>query len=78
MDEPDWDDGRILRTMIARLPDEQIAVIELAFFEGMTHSEMAVYLGLPLGTVKTRVRLGLQKLKYFSRELVENKPLHTP
>lgn len=71
MDDPGWEDGRILRSMIARLPDEQIEVIELAFFEGMTHSEMAEYLDLPLGTVKTRVRLGLQKLKHFSRELVE-------
>jgi RNA polymerase sigma-70 factor (ECF subfamily) len=49
-----------------RLPQEQLEVIELAFFEGMTHSELAEYLDLPLGTVKTRIRLGLQKLKAYS------------
>ncbi len=63
IDDPIWQDGRLLRTLIARLPPDQIEVIELGFYEGMTHSEMAEHLKLPLGTVKTRVRLGLQKLK---------------
>ena len=62
-DDPAWQDGRLLRSLIARLPPDQIEVIELAFYQGMTHSEMADHLRLPLGTVKTRVRLGLQKLK---------------
>lgn len=63
MDDENWLDGRVLRTLIDRLPPEQVQVIELAFYEGLSHSEMAEYLNLPLGTVKTRVRLGLQKLK---------------
>ena len=45
------------------LPEEQALVIELAFFQGMTHSELAEYLQWPLGTVKTRLRSGLQKLR---------------
>jgi RNA polymerase sigma-70 factor (ECF subfamily) len=72
MDDPTWQDGRVLRSLIERLPPDQVQVIELAFFEGMSHSEMAEYLGLPLGTVKTRVRLGLQKLKSLWAESMEN------
>jgi RNA polymerase sigma-70 factor, ECF subfamily len=63
IDDPLWQDGRLLRSLIKQLPPEQIQVIELGFYEGMSHSEMAAQLKLPLGTVKTRVRLGLQKLK---------------
>ena len=58
-----WHDGQVLQQLLDELPDEQSQVIELAFFQGMTHSQMAETLDLPLGTVKTRVRLGLQKLK---------------
>ncbi|MEP7293442.1 MAG: sigma-70 family RNA polymerase sigma factor [Chloroflexota bacterium] len=71
-DDPVWQDGRILRSLLERLPQEQVQVIELAFFEGMSHSEMAEHLHLPLGTVKTRVRLGLQKLKALWAEASEN------
>lgn len=63
-----WEDARILRSMLDCLPYEQMQVIELAYFQGMSHSEMAEYLELPLGTVKTRVRLGLQKLKVYRDE----------
>ena len=48
---------------MAELPAEQAQVIELAFFQGITHSELAESLGWPLGTVKTRLRSGLQKLR---------------
>ncbi len=58
-----WSDGQLLRDLLTRLPAEQIEALELAFFQGMTHTEMAEHLHLPLGTVKTRVRLGLQKLR---------------
>ena len=57
---------RELRTQVtavlATLPVEQRSAIELAFYEGLSHSEIAARLGDPLGTVKTRVRLGLAKL----------------
>jgi RNA polymerase sigma-70 factor (ECF subfamily) len=45
------------------LPPEQREVIQLAFFSGLTHSELAVQLNQPLGTVKTRVRQGMIKIR---------------
>jgi RNA polymerase sigma-70 factor (ECF subfamily) len=48
---------------INELPPEQRRVLELAYFEGLTHTEIAAKTATPLGTVKTRVRLGLMKLR---------------
>jgi RNA polymerase sigma-70 factor, ECF subfamily len=56
-------DGETLRVLMTRLPSEQTDLIQLAFFGGLSHSEIANRTGLPLGTVKTRLRLGMQKLK---------------
>jgi len=53
----------LCRSAIAELPAEQRIVLELAYFEGLTHQEIAQKTSTPLGTVKTRVRLGLMKLK---------------
>jgi RNA polymerase sigma-70 factor (ECF subfamily) len=62
-DQPSWYDGQELRKLLLRLPREQRQVIELAFYDGYTHSELAELLNLPLGTVKTRLRMGMQKLR---------------
>jgi RNA polymerase sigma-70 factor (ECF subfamily) len=55
--------GQILRTAVNQLSPQQRRVIELAFFRGLTQSEIAEKLGEPLGTVKARARRGLMKLK---------------
>jgi RNA polymerase sigma-70 factor (ECF subfamily) len=51
------------------LPRFQREAIELAFFNGMSHSEIAAVTHAPLGTVKTRLELGLQKLSHAIRPL---------
>ncbi len=51
-----------VRAAVETLPEEQRSAIELAFFEGLTHQEIADRTGLPLGTIKSRLRLGLRKL----------------
>ena len=53
---------------LATLPANQREVIELAYFEGYSQSEMAQLLSQPLGTIKTRVRLAMQKLKAALQE----------
>ena len=52
-----------VRGAIGELPGEQSKVIELAYFGGFSHSEIAGMLGMPLGTVKGRMRLGLEKIR---------------
>lgn len=54
---------RFLEDALGQLPDAQRQAIELAYFGGLSHQEIATKLNRPLGTIKTRVRLGLQKLK---------------
>lgn len=56
-------EARQVRAAIERLPKEQKKALALAFFKGLTHSEIADLLGEPLGTVKTRIRLAMQKLR---------------
>jgi RNA polymerase sigma-70 factor (ECF subfamily) len=60
-----------VREALKTLPQEQLKVLELAYFSGYTHLEIAELLGLPLGTVKGRMRLGLKKIRdYFgSRDM---------
>jgi RNA polymerase sigma-70 factor (ECF subfamily) len=57
------DDAHQVRGALMQLPDEQRRVIELSYFGGFTHSEIATMLELPAGTVKGRMRLGLTKLR---------------
>jgi DNA-directed RNA polymerase specialized sigma24 family protein len=47
--------------VLAALPGEQRQVVELAYFGGMSHSQIAEHLGLPLGTTKSQMRLALEK-----------------
>lgn len=54
---------RLLDTALERIPSEQREVIELAYFAGLSQSEIAERLQNPIGTVKTRARLALQKLR---------------
>ena len=54
-----------VREALSTLPPEQLKILELAYFSGYTHVEIANLLGLPLGTVKGRMRLGLKKIKDF-------------
>jgi RNA polymerase sigma-70 factor (ECF subfamily) len=63
-----WFDGLLLTRLLQQLPVEQRQLIELAFYQGYTHSELAENLQLPLGTVKTRLRTGLQKLRTLWEE----------
>ena len=57
------DEAREVRDALRALPPEQSRVIELAYFGGFTHSEIAEMLDTPIGTVKGRMRLGLEKLR---------------
>src|SRR5438270_1070469 len=63
-------DTRVLMTkMINSLPEAQQQVIELAFFQGMSQREIAFHTNIPLGTVKTRLELGLKKMHDGLEEL---------
>jgi RNA polymerase sigma-70 factor (ECF subfamily) len=54
-----------VRKALEDLPAEQLQVLELAYYSGYTHTEIADLLGLPLGTVKGRMRLGLKKIRAY-------------
>jgi RNA polymerase sigma-70 factor, ECF subfamily len=57
------DEARAIRAVLEGLPAEQSRVIELAYYGGFTHSEIAAMLDTPVGTIKGRMRLGLQKMR---------------
>jgi RNA polymerase sigma-70 factor, ECF subfamily len=66
---PGWPVHRAVHQALAALPDEQRRAVHLAYFEGLSHSEIAQRTGDPLGTVKTRLRLAQQKLEESLRFL---------
>src|SRR4051812_37379172 len=57
------DEARTVRAAMETLPDEQSQVIELAYFGGFSQSEIATMLDTPIGTIKGRMRLGLEKMR---------------
>lgn len=59
------EDGRLLQQALEQLPREQRDVIELAYFRGLSQSEIAEQTGTPLGTVKTRTRQAMMKLRGY-------------
>ncbi len=61
---------RQVRWAVSQLPAEQRQALGMAYFQGLSHLEIAKELDEPLGTVKTRIRLGMQKL----RSLLQNEP----
>ncbi len=58
-----------VRAVLKDLPPDQLEVVTLAFIEGLPHSEIASQLSLPLGTVKSRIRLAYQKLRASLEDL---------
>lgn len=52
-----------VRTALEGLPAEQLSLVRLAFFDGLSHSQISERTGLPLGTVKSRIRLGFARLR---------------
>ena len=54
---------RFVRGALTNLSDDQREAIELAYFAGLSHSEIATRLGQPLGTIKTRIRLGMMRMR---------------
>ncbi len=63
------DEARQIRAALQELPAEQSRVIELAYYGGFTHTEIAAMLDTPIGTVKGRMRLGLQKMRSQLRSI---------
>ena len=62
----------VVKSALAQLPVEQREVLELAYYKGMTHTQIALATGKSLGTIKTRIRLGLNKLRESLKAIGED------
>ena len=71
-------DRELLTVCLNKIPKEQREVIQLAYFEGYTQREIADLKGIPLGTVKGRVRIGMEKLRSLLQELELGGSRHEP
>jgi RNA polymerase sigma-70 factor (ECF subfamily) len=71
IEEARWRD---IAHVLAQLPEDQRAAIELAYYHGLSQAEIAEHLGAPLGTIKTRVRLGMEKLRAALFPTKDGKP----
>ncbi len=60
------DESQRVAEAMAELPEDQLAVLRLSYFDGLSHSEIAQVIGIPLGTVKGRMRLALERLRSLS------------
>lgn len=65
------EESRVLSQALAELPEKQRALIQRAYYGDLTHSEIAAETGLPLGTIKSRIRLALDKLRLKLSETKE-------
>lgn len=54
---------QIIQDILANLEPEQVAMLQMAFFDGLSHCEIAAKTGVPLGTVKTRIRTGMMRMR---------------
>jgi len=61
-------EGQQVRAMVQGLPPDQQRIVVLAYFSGLTHTEIARVVNVPLGTVKGRLRLGLHKMRVHLRD----------
>jgi RNA polymerase sigma-70 factor (ECF subfamily) len=65
-------EAEAVREAVSRVPEDQRQTIEMAYFLGMTHAEIAEKMGVPLGTVKSRLRIGLEKMRdYLQTRVLE-------
>ncbi len=62
------EEGEQIAAALAELPAQQLEVLSLAYFDGFSHAEIAERLGLPLGTVKGRIRLALERLRTIAAD----------
>lgn len=60
--------AKMVRILIESLPEEQRQIVYKVYFEGKSHSEISLDLGLPLGTIKSRLRLAMKKLDNLAKE----------